>query len=187
LPALKNPKWEIVALAMADGSSQKEAVLAAKMKYDPPAASRLVRRPAIQARIAEIQHERDRTERQIAAQSVSEAAVDRAWVIRHLKHNALAAMRGHPLYDRGGNFLKDANGNPRYGKPDHAAAAVSLKLIGTDLGMFINRTELGGPGDFARMTDTELFGELRGLVEAMGLPPEMLALVEPETEDEEEE
>lgn len=173
-------------MAMADGSSQKEAVLAAKLKYDPASASRLFNRPEMKTRVNEIATERLRTERQIAAQSVTEAAIDRAWVIRHLKHNALAAMRGHPLYDRAGNILKDAQGSPRYAKPDHTAAAKSLELIGRDLGMFIQRTEIGGVGDFARMSDTELQQELRGLVEAMGLPPEMLALVEPETEEDDE-
>ena len=181
MPALKNPRHEIAALAMADGSTQREAVLAAKMKYDPAGASRLFKRPEVQERIAEISAERIRTERQIAQQSVSEAAIDRAWVIRHLKHNALAAMRGHPLYDRGGNILKDAQGSPRYTKPDHTAAAKSLELIGRDLGMFIQRTEIGGVGDFARMSDTELQQEPRGPVEAMGLPPEMRALVDPES------
>jgi len=175
-------------MAMAGGAqTQKEAMRAGGLKYDGASASRLFNRPEMKARIAEIIAERAHTERQIAAQSVSEAAIDRAWVIRHLKHNALAAMRGHPLYTRDGDFLRDKNGNPRYGKPDHAAAAVSLKLIGSDLGMFIQRTEIGGVGDFARMSDGELHQELRSLVEQMGLPPEMLALVGPEGEDEEDE
>lgn len=172
-------------MALAEGGSHREAYRAGGLKFDPASASRLFNKPEMKARVAEIQHERAQTERQIAAQSVAEAAIDRAWVIRHLKHNALAAMRGHPLYTRDGDFLRDKAGNPRYGKPDHAAAAVSLKLIGADLGMFIQRTEIGGPGDFARMSDGELQQELRTLVEAMGLPPEMLALVGP-GEDEEE-
>jgi hypothetical protein len=186
MPALKNPKWELCALAMAGGAqTQKEAMRAGGLKYDGASASRLFNRPEMKARIAEIQQERDRTERQIAAQSVQEAAIDRAWVIRHLKHNALAAMRGHPLYTRDGDYLRDKFGNQRYGKPDHNSAAISLKLIGTDLGMFVNRTELGTPGDFARMSDNELKNELRSLVEQIGLPADVLTMLEHQTEDEE--
>jgi hypothetical protein len=171
---------------MAGGAqTQKEAMRASGLKYDGASASRLFNRKEMVARIAEIQHERAQTERQIALQSVAEAAIDRAWVLRHLKHNALAAMRGHPLYTRDGDYLKDKFGNQRYGKPDHNSAALSLKLIGTDLGMFINRTELGQPGDFARMSDNELKQELASLIEAMGLPAETLAVLEHQTEDEE--
>ena len=186
MPALKNPRWELCALAMAGGAqTQKEAFRAGGLKYDGASAHRLFKRPEMVARIAEIQRERAETERQIAQQSVAEAAIDRAWVLRHLKHNALAAMRGHPLYDRAGNYLKDAYGNQRYGKPDHNSAALSLKLIGTDLGMFINRTELGVPGDFARMSDGELQTELRKLAEQIGLPADVLTMLEHQTEDEE--
>lgn len=185
MPALKNHKWEMCALAMAGGSTQREAYRAGGLKYDPASASRLFNRPELKNRIAEIIAERARTERQVAARAVEEAAIDRAWVIRHLRHNALGAMRGHPLYDRKGEILRDANGNPRYSKPDHQAAATSLRLIGLDIGMFINRTEVGAPGDFARMSDRELQVELRNLVQAMGAPPEMLELLEPAEEGEE--
>jgi hypothetical protein len=171
---------------MAGGAqTQKEAMRASGLKYDGASASRLFNRKEMVARIAEIQHERAQTERQIALQSVAEAAIDRAWVLRHLKHNALAAMRGHPLYTRDGDYLKDKFGNQRYGKPDHNSAALSLKLIGTDLGMFINRTELGQPGDFARMSDSELKQELSSLVEAMGLPADTLAVLTDQTEEDE--
>jgi hypothetical protein len=186
MPALKNHKHELCAMAMAGGAqTQKEAMRAGGLKYDTASASRLFNRPEVKARISEIIAERAQTERQIALQAVAEAAIDRAWVLRHLKHNALAAMRGHPLYTRDGDYLRDKFGNQRYGKPDHTAAAVSLKLIGHDLGMFIQRTEVGAPGDFARMSDHELKQELASLVEAMGLPAETLAVLTDQTEEDE--
>jgi hypothetical protein len=188
MPALKNAKWELAAMAMAGGGqSQREAMRAAGLKYDSAGASRLFNKPEMKARVAEIIADRDRTERQIKAQSVAEAAIDRAWVIRHLKHNALAAMRGHPIRDRAGDIRVDKTGQPLYGKPDHAAAAVSLRLIGLDLGMFVNRSEIGAPGDFARMSDNELAKELRTLVEQMGLPADVLTMLEHQPEEEDEE
>lgn len=185
MPALKNQKWELCALAMAGGSTQREAYRAGGLKFDPSSASKLFNRPEMKARIQEIIAERAATERQVARRAVEEAAIDRAWVVRHLRHNALTAMRGHPLYDRAGRPLLDASGNPRYGKPDHQAAATSLRLIGLDLGMFVNRSEVGAPGDFARMSDDELRGELRKLMELIGAPAEMLELIEPDEEGEE--
>mgnify|MGYP001578581487 CR=1 FL=1 len=186
MPALKNPKWELMAYAMAGGSNQREAYRVGKLKFDRASASRMFRKPEMIARIAEIQAERAHNERQVGMQSATEAAVDRAWVLRHLKHNALAAMRGHPLHDRTGDVLLDKEGNPRYSKPDHTAAAKSLELIGRDLGMFIQRTEIGGPGDFERMSDTELQAELVTVAERIGIPLDALKQLtqQPVEEDE---
>lgn len=37
----------------------------------------------------------------------------------------------------------------------------ALELLGNELGMFINRKEVGKPGDFAGMTDDELYPNCR--------------------------
>jgi hypothetical protein len=39
---------------------------------------------------------------------------------------------------------------------DQSAANRALELLGKEAGMFIDRRETGGPGDFARMGDDEL-------------------------------
>ena len=63
MPALKNNKWELCAMAMAGGAqTQKEAMRAGGMKYDGASASRLFNRPEVKARIAEIIAERAHTD-----------------------------------------------------------------------------------------------------------------------------
>ncbi len=42
-----------------------------------------------------------------------------------------------------------------------AVANRALELLGKELGMFIVRKEVGSPGEFERMTDEELLGEVR--------------------------
>ena len=44
---------------------------------------------------------------------------------------------------------------------DASAANRALELLGKEAGMFIDRRETGGPGDFARMADTELLDYIR--------------------------
>jgi phage terminase small subunit len=51
----------------------------------------------------------------------------------------------------------------------------ALELLGKHLGLFIERHEIGGPGDFARMTDDELHQALVGQAEALGLPEDAIA------------
>jgi len=187
MPTLSNPKWEICALARAGGNTVLESYRAGGyVSSDVSTAAKLFKKPAVAARVLEIQNERIATERTVAAKAAEEAGVDRAWVIRHLKHNALAAMRGSPMYNNKGVPLKDEHGNPRFGKPDHAAAAKSLELIGRDQGMFINRHEVGGPGEFERMSDKELNKELIEQAMKVGLTQEAIKLLtyQPEAEEE---
>ncbi len=188
MPALRNPKWEAAAYAIASGLSQREAYRAGGLKYDGGSASKLFARKEVKARIQEILAEQHEMTRVAAQKSAQEAGTDRAWVIRNLRNVALLGMRGHPLYDRMGKQLLDANGNVRYGKPDLTPAAYALRLIGMDQGMFIQRTEIGGPGDFARMSDAELMQELTLQAESLGIPADAIKLLEHQpTESEEDE
>lgn len=175
MPALHNHKWELVCQAYATGISQAEAYTAGGYKKDTSSATRLFKNPEIQRRCAEIIAERQQLDRQTAQRAAAEAEIDRAWVMRNLRTNALLAMRGHPLYDRGGNRLKDNEGNYRFTKPDHMAANRSLELLGREINMFINKHEVGGPGDFARLTEEELDGALKTTLEAFGVPEKMAA------------
>ena len=57
--------------------------------------------------------------------------VDAAWVLRKLTHEAQIA--------------------------DHAASRIrATELIGKHIGMFVERREQGGPGEFANLTEDEL-------------------------------
>lgn len=46
----------------------------------------------------------------------------------------------------------------------------SLEALGKHLGLFIDRVEMGGPGDFSRMTDEELNEALKAQAAALGFP-----------------
>jgi hypothetical protein len=51
-----------------------------------------------------------------------------------------------------------------------AVANRALELLGKELGMFIDRKEVGSPGEFERMTDEELIEEVhRQAAELFGL------------------
>lgn len=63
MPALKNPKHELFATALAKGKTQVEAQVAAGYKLDAPNAQRLTRNDNIQRRVRELQNRvADRTE-----------------------------------------------------------------------------------------------------------------------------
>lgn len=173
MPALLNPKWELACHALTTGLSQAEAYKAGGFKKDTATAGRFFKRPEIAARVAEIIAEKRQIEQQAAQRAAAEVEVDRAWIMRNLRHNALSAMRGSPLYDRGGNRLRDAEGNLRYTKPDHMSANRSLELMGREIGMFINRHEVGGAGDFARLTEEELNGQIVQTLQAFGVPDKL--------------
>ncbi len=173
MPSLQNPKWEIACQTFAAGGvSQAEAYMAVSMakKKDKATAGKFFARPEIAARVQEIIAERHATEREVARKAAVEAEVDRAFVMRGLRNNGLLAQRGHPLYDKAGNRLRDAEGNYRYGKPDLMAANRAYELLGREIGMFINRHEVGGPGDFARLTEEELNAQLVETLQAFGVP-----------------
>jgi len=177
MPALSNPRWEIACQAMASGKmSQAEAYVSAaggKIKKDKATAARFFNRPEIKTRVEELIADRHATDRQIAQRAAAEAEIDRAWIMRNLRHNALSAMRGSPMYDRNGARLRDNEGNYRYTKPDHMSANRALELMGREIGMFINRHEVGGPGDFARLTEEELNAQIVETLAAFGVPDQL--------------
>ena len=50
-----------------------------------------------------------------------------------------------------------------------SVANKALELLGKELGMFIDRKEVGGPNEFARMSDEELDAYLRESIESLSL------------------
>jgi hypothetical protein len=52
-----------------------------------------------------------------------------------------------------------------------SVANKALELIGKELGMFIDRKEVGGPNEFSRMSDEELEAFLRESIDSLSLLP----------------
>jgi len=186
MPVLKRTHWEIAAVARANGATQQEAYEGMGLKYNAGAASRFFSRPDIAGRIEEIQAEREEVRRQAANRAVKHEAMDRAFVLQYLRGTVASAMRGDPVYKRNGDPLLDANGNQVY-RPDRQSALRGLHLIGQDIGMFVQRTEVGGPGDFARMTDEELNAKLVEMALQLGLPEPAVKAIEDLSKREDEE
>jgi len=166
-----DPRWEAAALARASGMGAHQAYLSAGYKGKPPVATVFFQRPVIAARVKELQIEHEKLSLESHRKALDESSVSRAWVIKHLKHNALAAMRGDPVYDR--------NGQPTgFYRPDRFSANTALIALGKTEGIFIERTEVGNPGDFSRMADDELDKALIDSARALGLPDEGLKMIE---------
>ena len=171
MPALRDPKWEVAVLALVGGASQHEAYLQAGYKGAQPVANKFFQKPAVAARVLELRRERHEAVIQARQKAAEDSTVDRAWVIRHLKHNTLAAMRGDPVYDRKGV----PTGHYR---PDRGTAMKGLELLGRTEGMFIDRQEIGTPGDFSRMADDELDAQIIETAKELGLPEQGIRLLE---------
>ncbi len=165
MPALTNVKHEAAAQALAVGKTQREAYLAGGFSFKPSNASRFFNRTDIRSRVQDIITERVVAERKSTEVAVRKAGLTKEWVIQRLMWLAERCLRGKPVMDTNGRHTGEFTG-----KPDGPTAVRSLELLGRDLGMFIDRHEIGQPGEFARMTDEELDAALTEQARALGLP-----------------
>lgn len=74
-------------------------------------------------------------------------AVDRAWVLERLIDNHNRAMQ----------------------ESEGSVANRALELIGKEIGMFVERKEVGKPGDFSDLSDDELDRALKREAEKLGI------------------
>lgn len=84
-----------------------------------------------------------------------ECSLDTGWVLSRLMQNAERALQNEAVRGPDGPVIEY-----RY---NGAVANKSLELLGREIGMFIERHEVGAVGDFDRMSDDELRA-LAGLV-----------------------
>ena len=165
-------------MALAAGETVRRAYEAGGFKYISASATRFCARPDIRARAHEISEERreqDAKARQIAAE---ESGVDLGWTEKHYKYIVLGALRGDPVRDSTGRIRRDPEtGAPIY-KPDRYAAVKALDSLTRMKGGFIDRTEIGMPGDFTRLPDDELDAKIVETAKALGLPASGLKMLE---------
>jgi hypothetical protein len=108
----------------------------------------------IQKRVAELLQEWENIHNQATAKAVEATALTKEWVITKLIENANRAMQAEAHRSEDGKPIGEYSYNG-------AVANRALELLGKELGMFIDRKEVGSPGEFERMTDEELLGEVR--------------------------
>jgi phage terminase small subunit len=163
MPILTNPRHERFAQELAAGKSAAEAHGIAGYKPNRGNASHLQSNQSIQKRVAELLQERENIHNQATAKAVEATALTKEWVIAKLIENANRAMQAEAHRDGNGKPIGEYSYNG-------AVANRALELLGKELGMFIDRKEVGSPGEFERMTDEELLEEVhRQAVELLQL------------------
>jgi phage terminase small subunit len=150
------PKQEAFVIAYLETGNASEAYrrsynTKASAKTITEKASRLLAEGNIRARIDELQDK-----------VVERAIVTKGWVISRLVENVERAMQHEAVKDSEGA----TTGEYRY---DGSVANRSLELLGKELKMFVDRKEVGAPGEFDNLTAYELRERIRRETEALGL------------------
>ena len=80
-----------------------------------------------------------------------------------LRENVERAMQAEPVRRKTGDGEEEVPGEFVY---NGSVANKALELLGKELGMFIDRKEVGGPNEFDRMSDEELRAFLEEPIES---------------------
>ena len=112
-------------------------------------ASKLLSNPNVQCRVE-----------QLKAEVMRKTTLSRAWVLEHLMEHATVCLGKKRV--KISKASKDGDVHEvEITALDQSAANRALELLGKEAGMFVDRREVGGPGDFARMGDEELMRFIR--------------------------
>jgi phage terminase small subunit len=147
MPALPNARHERFAQEIANGNSAAESYVLAGFKKNRHNAAALAREEHILTRVQHILAEREHIHGQATQKAIEATGLTKQWVIDQLIKVHDAALAEQDL----GNANR------------------SLELLGKQLGMFIDRKEVGGPGAFDGMNKDELRDFIRREAENLGL------------------
>ena len=161
MSVLKNAKHEHFAQLVAGGKTPPVAYVTAGYSEAGAAqsANRLLKNADVTLRIAQLRRAVEEPSRERA---IEKAAVDKAWVLQELIEIVKMAKQAEPV--------RDAEGNPigEY-KQNLAAANKSLELLGKELGMFVDRSEVRtGPLDGLSQDELREFQDAIQSVRASG-------------------
>lgn len=159
MPVLSNPRHELFAQELARGKSATEAYELAGYEPNDGNASRLKGNERISARVDEI-----------LGRAAERVEIDRAWVLERLIENANRAMQTNPVLDHDGEIT----GEYRY---EGSVANRALELVGKELGMFVERKEVGKPGDFDEHDAASVRDSIARDLEALGRQDLAAALI----------
>jgi phage terminase small subunit len=135
MPCLPNSKHERFAQEIAAGNSASKAYVTAGYKEHRHNAAGLARKEHIKARISELLDEREEIARKSTQKAVETLSHTKEDILRQLWDNAQRALEN-------GQINASNRALELYGKAAH--------------GMFVERMEVGKPGDFEEMSDTQL-------------------------------
>lgn len=182
---LKKASYEIFAQEIAKGHSSEEAHKIAGYRPSRAASHVLRNKIDIRERISFLLTQREKLHGQSTAKAIEATALTKTWVIDNLRENALKALGKLPV------MTLQIEGQPPVMEYAYhpTGANRALELLGRELQMFIERVEVGDPGAWARMTDTELDQDLIDQAGKLGIPKQALAgllTLEPPVEPEDE-
>lgn len=156
MPLNLTPKQEAFVVSYFETGNATEAYrrsynTKASAKTITEKASRLLSEGNVRARLTELQ-----------GKVAERAIVSKEWVISRLVENVERAMQAEAV--------KDADGSPtgEY-KYEGSVANRALELLGKELKMFVDRKEVGKPGEFDNMGSDELRNFVRNETEALGI------------------
>lgn len=165
MPALTNPRWEKACQLRSSGKGVYEAYETAGFKPNKPGATTFFKRPYIAARIVELQQQVYGDTHRAREIAIKKVVLEESWIIERAKYVVELSLRGSPVLG------PDGSPTGRFdGKTNLRAATDALRLCSDFKGMRVQRVEVGGPGDFARMSDDELDMALTEQAKALGLP-----------------
>lgn len=127
-------------------------------------AGAVAQRPEVRARVNEIIATQHKVEIRSTERAIEKASIDKEWCISRLKYIVEFGIRGRPMLDD-----KGTDTGKYIVKPDLRSAGGALRTLTQMGGWLINQHEIGAPGDFARLSDKELDGELIEVGKAIGL------------------
>lgn len=150
---------------LAKGQPQLEAYKAAGFGGQAKtSANAVAMRPDVKARVQEIIATQHKVEIRSTERAIEKASIDKEWCISRLKYIVEFGIRGRPMLDD-----KGADTGKYIVKPDLRSAGGALRTLTQMGGWLVNQHEIGAPGDFARLSDKELDGELIEVGKAIGL------------------
>lgn len=182
MPILKNHRHEKFAQELAKGKSAAEAQVAAGYKANTGNATTLKKHKSVQMRLAEILNRNLTIEAKAIDKAAERLSITKERVLAELAKIGFANMADYMKASSEGDPYLDFRDLTRdqaaalsevtvedftegRGEDKRAVRRVKFKLhdkkgalvdIGRELGMFVTRTEVGGPGDFERLSDAEL-------------------------------
>lgn len=160
--ALKNPRHEAFARALADGHNQLKALelagyRVAELKAPKVYACKLHARADVKQRVNNLLLEKGNLRRQAAVNAQKMAEVDEFYVLTQLKTVAARCMQSAPVLDRKGEQIwvetPDGKMAPAY-TFNAMGANKALELIGRHLAMFTDRKIIES-GPFSHLSHDE--------------------------------
>lgn len=151
MAVLSNARHERFAQELAAGKTADEAYQLAGFRPNRGNATRLKANESVMKRVAELQ-----------GRIADGVVLTKQWVIERLIENVERALQAQPVLDREGR----PTGEYTY---EGSVANRALELLGKEQGMFVDRKEVGKPGEFERMNADELRDYIRREASELGL------------------